>query len=315
MNVAYHEAGHAVAAIRRGVGLSRVTIDPTDPFCRSHAVMGELGPHDVLVMICAGAAAEARYLKRAVPMEGTDLEQARLLASLVTHADLDGQETEDVLARCRVAADAEVLLNWNTITKVAAALVRQTTLAGTDVEALVAQGETPMIASDPAAARQQRAARVAQAAEAFAREQRERVAAAAAAATERRPGGGDAGTPERLATVAEVRGVLGGIATSVKNHVTKRLHPLEEQIAKLQARVGVLERRVYMGVWRAQTKYSEGCLVTHDGSLWIARSDSANVRPGSTHSWQLAARRGSDAPRGARVPRADEDKGGHDGPR
>jgi hypothetical protein len=63
--------------------------------------------------------------------------------------------------------------------------------------------------------------------------------------------------------------------------------PLERRIAELEA-------REYLGVWSSDKRYQKGAMVTYDGSLWIARSDSHDVRPGTSQAWQLAVRKGSD---------------------
>jgi hypothetical protein len=108
--IAYHEAGHCVMAIRRGVPVARVTIEPTGPYCRTSAAMGDLEANDVLMVLCAGAAAEAKYLGRAVALEGEDLDQALAVAGLL-EADLAAIDAEHaaLMAAVRRGGDVETL--------------------------------------------------------------------------------------------------------------------------------------------------------------------------------------------------------------
>ena len=116
------------------------------------------------------------------------------------------------------------------------------------------------------------------------REQQARVAAAAAA-DGRAVGGGPHGLP------AGFKEFMGDIARTTRDFVNEKI---AAAVQPLERRIVDLEARTYQGTWQAQTSYRAGALVTHDGSLWVARSDSAGVRPGSTHCWQLAARKGAD---------------------
>jgi hypothetical protein len=51
-----------------------------------------------------------------------------------------------------------------------------------------------------------------------------------------------------------------------------------------------LEGREYQGVWTGTTKYVKHAMVTFHNSLWIARSDSIAIRPGTNAAWQLSCR-------------------------
>jgi hypothetical protein len=51
----------------------------------------------------------------------------------------------------------------------------------------------------------------------------------------------------------------------------------------------------YCGIWSAETAYAKSSMITHDGSGWVARRDTAGKRPGDNDAWQLAIKRGRDA--------------------
>jgi hypothetical protein len=70
------------------------------------------------------------------------------------------------------------------------------------------------------------------------------------------------------------------------------LAALKRQVKELQERPTLK----YHGVWSAGKTYAENSLVTHAGSLWIAKKTTAaypggNAEPGS---WQLCCKRGAD---------------------
>jgi hypothetical protein len=114
------------------------------------------------------------------------------------------------------------------------------------------------------------------------------------------------------------------MAKTVKAFVAKAIQPLEAQIDALKeaavASVEVLaidERNfefvlknakgaemkfpfsfalpIYRGVYREGMSAKKGDCFTHQGSLWIAKEDTP-VKPGANESWQLAVKRGQDAP-------------------
>jgi hypothetical protein len=71
----------------------------------------------------------------------------------------------------------------------------------------------------------------------------------------------------------------------------------KERIASLEAKVKELEARTvpkYLGVWRAGVEYSEGSLLTYDGSLWYCNK-AANSKPGTgDDAWTLCVKHGRD---------------------
>ena len=89
-------------------------------------------------------------------------------------------------------------------------------------------------------------------------------------------------------------------ATLTKQHVTERLAaavaPLEQQIRALEQRVEELSQRgEYAGTWASDRRFKKGQICTYDGSAWVAKRDSLNVRPATDREhWQLMVRRGAD---------------------
>jgi hypothetical protein len=75
------------------------------------------------------------------------------------------------------------------------------------------------------------------------------------------------------------------------------------------------------GVWDETRSYQPGDLLSHAGSLWIARRESTGERPGSDQSslaWRLCVKRGEPGPKGERGDKGDKgDKGerGERGPK
>jgi hypothetical protein len=72
---------------------------------------------------------------------------------------------------------------------------------------------------------------------------------------------------------------------------------------QLQHRMKALEQKPtlkYRGIWSEGTFYEANALVTHGGSLWIAKSQSRGRTPGirseveESAPWQLCAKRGKD---------------------
>jgi hypothetical protein len=49
----------------------------------------------------------------------------------------------------------------------------------------------------------------------------------------------------------------------------------------------------YHGVWNHEREYNAGDFVTHEGSMFCAKS-STRSKPGASDDWQLAVKRGRD---------------------
>jgi hypothetical protein len=83
--------------------------------------------------------------------------------------------------------------------------------------------------------------------------------------------------------------VIGNTARELEADFAARSAAVEARLARLEA----MPRLKYMGVWRPGGDYQEGAMVSHSGSLWIAKSATGDERPGNgATSWQLAVKRG-----------------------
>jgi hypothetical protein len=80
------------------------------------------------------------------------------------------------------------------------------------------------------------------------------------------------------------------LAREIKDYMRRTIAPLEKRIAELEGRPQVK----YQGVYRPGAEYSEGALVTRDGSIFhCSRTTRASPGDGSM-DWQLAVKRGQD---------------------
>ncbi len=73
---------------------------------------------------------------------------------------------------------------------------------------------------------------------------------------------------------------------------------VHDGMKKMLARIETLESRPaleYRGIWKADTKYEHGAIVTHDGSAWHAEVGSTAILPGDGNCWKLMVKRGKDA--------------------
>ena len=97
-------------------------------------------------------------------------------------------------------------------------------------------------------------------------------------------------------TIEELQELGSALAEQTKAFVTKAVNdataPLLARIAELEARPKGLE---YRDVWSDTEKYVPGDAVTFSGSMWVCKSESIGVRPGTGHScWRLAVKYGRD---------------------
>jgi hypothetical protein len=133
---AYHESGHAIAAIAYGIEIISVTISDDQP----HLHRGRYRPsHDAgletMVTLClAGPASEEFFCGPINGSDRIDLEMAREYLARTVDALRIGVE----LARHREAAERLVATPWaqDRIRVIANALLERGTLSGTDVAAL-----------------------------------------------------------------------------------------------------------------------------------------------------------------------------------
>lgn len=73
---------------------------------------------------------------------------------------------------------------------------------------------------------------------------------------------------------------------------------LKQVIDPMKARLDALEAKPSMqhrGVWRADTQYQQGDVVSHGGSGWISKALNKAQKPGETRLWTLFVKKGRDA--------------------
>jgi hypothetical protein len=147
--VAFHEAGHAVAAVTLGIRVFLATVVPSHD-CAGHvlhAPIGELTVEQALLITLSGPAAQRRYfpLLAVFGPEGEgdledhigvfDFAEARTLLRM-----LHGSDWMDVCAetlpRWLARADRLVGREWLWILRVAAALEQRHTLTGAEITTL-----------------------------------------------------------------------------------------------------------------------------------------------------------------------------------
>lgn len=137
---AHHEAGHAVAAVYRGIGIRRVTI-AARPDSAGHVhylrpMRGVEQIHKRGMVAMAGEAAQRRFNPRSIRRHhgGSDREQVVAYAVECTGSN----EQAELMARLwEVQAREFVLFHWTVIQHVAAELLVRQTLKHEDVRRLI----------------------------------------------------------------------------------------------------------------------------------------------------------------------------------
>jgi hypothetical protein len=93
----------------------------------------------------------------------------------------------------------------------------------------------------------------------------------------------------------------GEIATLMKEFVERKLAPLRIAVANLEAKNAILSAEIaahrsvkYMGVHKPGAEYSEGSLVTRDGSVFHCNRTTKAILGDGNQDWQLAVKRGRD---------------------
>ena len=81
------------------------------------------------------------------------------------------------------------------------------------------------------------------------------------------------------------------MAKEIKNYVRRAMAPLEKRIAELESRPQVK----YQSVYRPGATYSEGALVTRDGSIFHCNRTTKATPGDGNQDWTLAVKRGRDA--------------------
>jgi hypothetical protein len=94
--------------------------------------------------------------------------------------------------------------------------------------------------------------------------------------------------------------LLEMIGTETKAAIEKLQAPLLYRLAAAEAEIAVLKGKPsikYCGIHEPGKHYQPGDGVTHDGSLWICKTETS-AKPGDDYNgWQLAARKGRDGRR------------------
>lgn len=89
--------------------------------------------------------------------------------------------------------------------------------------------------------------------------------------------------------------VIIGAIDKRQSPILKRIELLERENAELKAAVAKTFADCYRGTWQpaAFDPYPRGIAVTHDGSLWLARTET-RAKPGTNDDWQMIVKRGRD---------------------
>ena len=107
---------------------------------------------------------------------------------------------------------------------------------------------------------------------------------------------------ERPIKFRHLPGVMDAVAGVIKQYtdgavapLLKRIDALELEVAELKAAGAKTLADFYRGTWQpaAFDPYQRGMAVTHDGSLWLARSET-RAKPGTDDSWQMITKKGRD---------------------
>ena len=92
------------------------------------------------------------------------------------------------------------------------------------------------------------------------------------------------------------------LAHGIKDYVERKLAPLRISVAQLEAKNAALQAEIaahrsvrYMGVHKPGAEYSEGSLVTRDGSIFHCNRTTKAIPGDGNQDWTLAVKRGRDA--------------------
>lgn len=140
VEVAFHEAGHAVACMLHGVAIERAALTATGGVVTMKDPPVER-PHEHLKVCVAGAVAEALHTKRPVDWSrlsgGGDTMGVR--TAIARLAGLPEYTRRTLLSRAVRECTAELREHWGAVTAVATALIGEHELTGDRVAALFHQ--------------------------------------------------------------------------------------------------------------------------------------------------------------------------------
>jgi hypothetical protein len=86
----------------------------------------------------------------------------------------------------------------------------------------------------------------------------------------------------------------GSFGRELAVELRQALKPLQDRIARLEAALEQKSPIKYMGVHKIGAIYSEGSLVTRDGSLFHANKTTRELPGDGNQDWTLAVKRGRD---------------------
>ncbi len=152
---AYHEAGHAVAAIVRGVRVKHATIAPSGNSAGHVHLPGHMpkqigAMHDRGMIALAGEAAQRRFSPRSVRQHhgGSDREMVREFA---LRASGSAKVAQCLVDLWQAQADDLMQARWAAVQRIAAALLERQTVDGVELRRLVFMPERPSAPGSSAA--------------------------------------------------------------------------------------------------------------------------------------------------------------------
>lgn len=87
------------------------------------------------------------------------------------------------------------------------------------------------------------------------------------------------------------------LASALGIVVAETLAAVDAELSGLRNRLRDAERKGlrYSGTWQRALQYTQGDVVTHDGSAWVCLSPETKAKPGDGADWQLFVKKGRDA--------------------
>jgi len=138
---AYHEAGHAVAAIVRGVRVKHATIAPSGNSAGYIRLLGHIpkqigAMHDRGMIALAGEAAQRRFISRSVRQHHGESDR-EMVREFALRASGSAKVAQCLVNLWQAQADDLVQARWAVIQRVAAALLEKQMVDGAELQRLV----------------------------------------------------------------------------------------------------------------------------------------------------------------------------------
>ena len=86
-----------------------------------------------------------------------------------------------------------------------------------------------------------------------------------------------------------VKEMADSMVDATKDLVARKLRPLEERIAALEAERHKSLADAFQGPWLPRATYLRGALVQHGNAAWLAVEDTS-AKPGEGEGWRLLLR-------------------------